>query len=327
MWEAIDRKWWVTGWRAIESRFFRFTQNDQPLIETLRAPTGEPIPDGALLHVVQDHAGRVVRGGAFRAVLKPWLYKSYALVDAISFLERFGHPHVQVQLGPEIKEGSPELERAKAAARSFIADQVGLCPPGVTLQILDAVNKAANVDGVYLSVVKWCDAAISKSLLGQTETTEGGDSGGYARAKVHMQVEQSLRELRGQRLDETLTDQLLRPWTLYHYGATAPVPRVHHCVETPEDEKARAETEEIRARTIKAAAHDIGVAIPTRQVRDELRLKEPTKGEDVVGGVVTDTTRSNTARRGHAEGVCPNCAATIDLALAEKKKRAASWAT
>jgi hypothetical protein len=162
--------------------------------------------------------------------------------------------------GPNIKEGSPELERAKAAARSFIADQVGLCPPGVTLQILDAVNKAANVDGVYLSVVKWCDAAISKSLLGQTETTEGGDSGGYARAKVHMQVEQSLRELRGQRLDETLTDQLLRPWTLYHYGATAPVPRVHHCVETPEDEKARAETEEIRARTIKAAAHDIGVA-------------------------------------------------------------------
>lgn len=282
-WVARKGRWWVDRHEPIESRFFRFT-GDTPLVETEAAPMGEPLPPSVLFHCCRDKAGPVARGGIGRSILRPWLYKGFALVDGMSYLERFGHPHVWAEIPRDIREGSPLMDRCKDAIRALVVDNASLVPAGVTLHTLEAVNKAATVKDVYLAFVEWCELAISKAILGQTLTTQAGPRGSQALGRVHREVSQELTELRAARLADTLNRQLLRPWTLYHYGAEAPVPELRFATEPPADERERNEAESLRAKTLETAAFGLRVAIPVSFVRKELRLPEPTAGELTIGG-------------------------------------------
>ncbi len=321
-WYGQDGAWWVKSWEAIESRFFRFVDGNVPLVETMQNPAGEPLPDGVLFHAVRDEAGLIARGGFGRSILKPWLYKGYCLIDGMSFIERFGHPHVQVELPPTVKEGSPELQRAKTAALGIMTDQVGLVPPGVAIKLLDAASKAGTVRDVFLAFAEFCDAAISKAVNGQTLTTEIGGKGSFAAAQVHQSEEQMLIELRASRVDQMLTTQLLGPWTVYHYGPSAPKPRLYHDVALPEDEKAKAETQKVRAETLGVVARTLRMKIAERQVREELELVTPESDEPTIGGEAPPVEPPLMG-----SGICPNCSSAISLADAQKKKRAMGWAT
>jgi phage gp29-like protein len=283
LWEYRGRKLWIKSHQPIESRFFRFV-GDLPLVETEANPQGEPLPPTVLWHVCRDKAGPVARGGAGRSVLRAWMYAGYCAVDGMSFLERFGHPHVHVEVPREIRENSTLMERIKNAARSIIVDNYALVPAGVTLKILDTVAKAATVRDVYLAFIEWCESAISKALLGQTLTTQPGKEGSLAQARVHKEVSQEITRLRAWRLAETLRAQLIGQWTAYHYGANAPCPKVRIAVEPPVDEKARAEAERARAETLDVVGNKLKVPIPLSQARREFRIAEPAKGEATVGG-------------------------------------------
>jgi len=340
VWYEDAGAWWIEQWEAIEARFFRFVEGNTPLIETLENPAGELMPEGLLFHAVRDRAGLICRGGAGRVIAKPWLYKSYNLIDGMSFIERFGHPHVQVELPPNVKEGSPELERAKGAARALIADQIGLVPAGVKVTILESITKAATVRDVYLAFIEYLDAAISKAINGVTATTEltrtGGALGVGGAAEVQERAEQQLVQLRAARIDQMLTTDLIGPWTVWHYGPQAPKPRLRHLVEPPTDEKAEAETRKTRAETLKVLA-SMKMPIAVRQVRDEFSLVEPEAGEETLGvteppappapGAPPIPPTGNEGEEMRGSGVCPNCSSHILLADAQKKKRAMSWGT
>lgn len=326
-WVAERGAWWVKDWWPIEARFYRFIDGVTPVVETLASPSGEPLPEGVLYHVARDRPGVVSRCGFGRSILKPWLYKGYCLIDGMSFIERFGHPHVQVELPPSIKEGSPELERAKSAARSLIADQIGLVPPGVSIKILESVSKAATVRDVYLAFVEFCDAAISKAILGQTGTTETGrGQGGLGTggaAQVQENVEQRLRELRARRLDEFLTRTLLKWWAVYHYGPDAPAPRLCHRVGAPTDEQAKANTQLTRAKTLVVLV-GAGAKVKQDQVAEEFDLDEAADGDELL--VAPAGPKAGNAEL-HDTGACPSCGSHFLLGDAQKKKRSLAWGT
>jgi phage gp29-like protein len=283
-WEGKDAKWWVVGHTAIESRFFVFENyGELPLVMSERAPQGEPLPEGVIWHEFRDKAGPVVRGGVGRSIAKLWLYKSLNLVDCASFLERFGHPHVQVELPAHIRAGSAEYEQAKKAAKALIADQVGLVPAGVTLTILDAINKAGNLDGVYLAFLRWCDEGISKAVLGGTLTTDAGPTGlGHGReAKEHGKIRQDIREFDAYELEDTLDSQLLRAWTNYHHGPEAPQPFGKFDVAEPENEVDKRAAQKARAETI-AILVNAGLPVSKAQMREEFELVEVEGDEDAL---------------------------------------------
>ncbi len=226
-----------------------------------------------------------------------------------------------------MKEGSPELERAKSAARSLIADQIGLVPPGVSIKILDAVGKAATVRDVYLAFIEWCDAAISKAIDGQTitEVGHGGSLGDGGGAKVGETVSQRLKEMRARRLDEYLSRTLLKQWTTYHHGPDASAPRLRHDVGAPVDKKSEADTELTRAKTLVTLV-SAGAKIKQQQVGKEFRLDEAAEGDDLLvaprgGGV------GGGAGLADGTGVCPSCGSHFQLSDAQKKKRSLAWGT
>lgn len=286
IWGAKDKAWWIVGHEPIESRFFRFHYGVEPLIDLLNAPP-VPVPPGYLFHVHRDKPGPIVRGGLGRSVAKLWLYKSFALIDTASYLERFGHPHIQVNLPAGYKEGSPELERAKAAARSLVTDQVGLVPPNVTMTILETISKAATVRDVYLAFMEWCDRGISKAVLGHASAVEAGTSrlGGSGDAENASDMQQDLVELDAAQFGETLTTQLIGPWTRYHHGPNARVPRLEIDVSLPENQLEKHQAQKVRADTIAVLMSPaIGLKVSKQQIQDEFELEEPESEDDELGG-------------------------------------------
>lgn len=284
IWDSIDGKWWVVGHEPVESRFFYFDNAVTPLIT--RDPggiEGVPIPSGYIFSTFRDKAGPVVRGGVGRSVGKLWIAKGYTLIETTGYIERFGSPHVQVNLNKTLHEGDPLLGRIKDAARSFITDQIGILPSGATLQVVEAVNKAATVRDVFLAFMDFCDLGISKAILGQVLTADAGPGGiGHGgAAREQGEVRQDLRELDAQRLAEVLGHQLLAPWTLYHYGPTAPVPRLVFNVSKPDDQVQKTLAQKQRAETI-AILRNIGLPISKTQTYEDFELVTPEDEEDTL---------------------------------------------
>jgi phage gp29-like protein len=332
-WSYVDGRFDVVKHTPIESRFFVFAAGDEPLVETEGHPSGEPLPAGVLFHVARDKAGITVRGGFGRTLAKLWLYKALALIDCASFLEKFGQPHIQIELPSHIKDGSPEFERAVAAAQSFIADQIGIVSPGVTIKAIEAINKAATVNDVYIAFLRYLDEAIAVCVLGATLTTTSGPGGlGHGgEAAQHGEVRQDITEFEAAQLDEMVNEQLFKPWKNYHYGPLAPMPRFCSEVGAPVDEQAKATTLKTRADTLAVLKNQLGLALAENRVRTEFDAPAPEKGEPVLGGTppapapLPPGDPKNAAELAARDGACPHCNGFFTLAEAEKKKRSVLW--
>jgi phage gp29-like protein len=277
IWDSIDSKWWICGHEAIESRYFYFENATTPLICPIPGGAiGVPVPEGYIYSEARDKAGPVVRAGAGPSVGKMWIAKGYALVDTSSYLEQFGKPHVQVNMSKTLREGDPELERIKDAARSFVRDQIGLMPAGATLAVMDQINKAATVRDTYLAFIDFCDMAISKAIVGQVLTADAGPGGiGHGgAAKEQGDVRQDLKEADAARLEGVLMRTIVRPWTLYHYGPMAPVPTLKIDVAKPEDRVQATLAEKQRAETINIL-RSAGMRIKALQQYNEFGLDKP----------------------------------------------------
>lgn len=341
-WLYVDGRFDVVGHKPIESRFFVFVAGDEPYVETEGYPSGEPLPAGVLFHVSRDKPGITVRGGFGRTLAKLWLYKALALIDCASFLEKFGQPHIQIELPSHIKDGSPEFDRAVAAAQSFIADQIGIVSPGVTIKAIEAINKAATVRDVYIAFLQYLDDAIAVCVLGATLTTTAGPGGlGHGQeAAQHGQVRQDITEFEAAQLDEMLNEQLFKQWKNYHYGPQAPMPRFCSEVGEPEDEQAKATTLKTRADTLSVLKNGLGLELSENRVRTEFDAPEPEDDDDVLGGKTPPAAPgippvgkppmpgepANAAELAARDGACPHCNGFFTLAEAEKKKRSVLWA-
>jgi phage gp29-like protein len=263
--------------KALESRFFRFDTDLNPLIMTERNLGGEPLPPGVLFHTSRDKPGPIVRGGTGRSIVKPWLYKGLNLVDCASYLERFGHPLVVAKYKQSIREGSAEYEAAKRAARALIADMVAMVPENASLELLGDLNKADNIDRVYLAFIKFCDEQINKAegLGAQTMDAGPGGMGHGQEQKGQGDVRQDLKQLDAVRLEDTLQCGLLKPFVLYHYGpeAVSLTPRLCFDVDRPEDQVAKTTAQKNRADTF-VVLRNGGAKITMAQVNREFDIDE-----------------------------------------------------
>lgn len=290
LWESMlingKPRFEVPRHKAIESRFFRFDRGFEPLLMTEAHLEGEPLPPGLLFHTVRDKPGPIIRGGTGRSIVKPWLYKNLNLVDCASYLERFGHPLVIAKYKANIREGSPEYEAAKRAARALIADMIAMVPEGASVELIGDLNKADNIDRVYLAFMKFCDEQISKAegLGAQTMDAGPGGMGHGQEQRGQMQVNQEVKELDAVRLEDVIQHGLLKPWTLYHYGpeAVSLTPRLCLDVQRPEDQVSKTLAQKQRAETLVIIGRDLKKKLSSEQVSREFELDEPEGAEDIL---------------------------------------------
>lgn len=277
IWDSVNGQWLIVGHEAVESRYLRFVDATSPII--CRIPgggEGVPIPPGYFYSEFRDKAGPVVRAGVGRSVTRSWIYKGYALVDAASFIERFGTPHVQVKTDRTLANGDPLLQQAKDAARSLISDQVGVMPAGCTAEILQAIDNAATTRDVFLAYIEFHDKAISKAIVGQVLTADAGPGGigNGGSAEEQGDVRQDLKEADAEREGQVVDCGFSRPFALYHFGPNAPAAQCKFDVEQPEDRVQATLAEKQRAETINIL-RSAGLRIKAKQQYVDFTLDQP----------------------------------------------------
>ena len=105
------------------------------------------------------------------------------------FAERFGMPFIFGKYEDGMSDS--EISALLDSLENLIQDAVAAIPDNSSVEILDASGRSGSAD-VYEKLITAADRSIAKSILGQTLTTDTGDSGSYALGNVHMEVRKDI---------------------------------------------------------------------------------------------------------------------------------------
>lgn len=132
------------------------------------------------------------------------IYKRNATADWAQFIELYAHP-----LKEGIYDGWDEEARTKMTEDLYNmgGSAVILHPKGTEVKIHDTSSKSASSD-LYKTFVQYCNDELSKLELGNTLTTEAGDTGTQALGTVHQSVEDKIERADRQMILDVLNYEL-----------------------------------------------------------------------------------------------------------------------
>lgn len=121
-------------------------------------------------------------------VFWPVTFKKGGMKFWVIFTEKYGMPHL---IGKHPRGASKdETETLADSLEQMIQDAIAVIPDDSSVEIQEA-NKSSSSE-IYEKLIDKMNAEISKAILGQTLTTEIGDTGSYAASNTHMQVRQDI---------------------------------------------------------------------------------------------------------------------------------------
>lgn len=272
LWDVSSGQASISALNWIHAKKVTFWQSIFPRVLTEEEPVQgvDPPPFKFVYHRYRARSGYDTRAGIMRVCAFMYLLKNYALKDWAAFTEVYGMP---LRVG-KYEPGASKADREAliTAIRSLGSDAAGIISKSTEIEFIEA-QKTTSLN-IYESLANFCDAQISKAVLGQTLTSEAGGSkgqGSYALGQVHNEVRQDLIEADCKALSKTITMQILRPLVGFNYGWDAPVPRFRFLYEAPEDLQAAAETYKI--------LREIGFDMSQEHVSARFKVPVRTKGE------------------------------------------------
>lgn len=233
LWEVTDD--FKLGWKAIKVRRrdrFGFNADSELRLRTMDQPlTGEECPDLYYWHFAcgADHDDDPYGKGLAHWLYWPVYFKRNGVKFWLIFLEKFGMP-TAVGTFPGGSE-QEAIDKLLDAGGSMSTDSVIAIPEGFSLEPFEA-SRSGTSD--YETLCKYMDAAITKATVGQTLTTEVGDSGSRALGDVHMDVKQSIAKADADLICESFNDGPVRHLVDANFNVTA-YPRVHRKIEAEDD--------------------------------------------------------------------------------------------
>ena len=222
---------------------FRWSAAGDLLLRTEAVPQGTAVPPAKFVCLARpgEH-GDVPHGpGLARWCFWPiWLKRNGLKFWSVA-LERFGAPTVK-GIYPR---GAAEAEKdALLEIVHGLATSLGvILPEGQDIEIVESARRAG---GDFQAFVGYLDRAVTTTILGQSSTTDQGPWRGTAEVQKDVRDETVAADAR--LLDGALNATIARWLTHWNFPAAA-VPRIHRDASPPEDLDARANREEIVART------------------------------------------------------------------------------
>lgn len=103
----------------------------------------------------------------------------------VKFCEKYGMPWVITKY----EQGASDevIDELLDAMVSMVQDAVAAIPNNCAVEIQEPAGKSASAD-IYKQLVEICDKNIAKTIVGQTLTTDVGESGSYSLGQVHKKV-------------------------------------------------------------------------------------------------------------------------------------------
>ena len=280
-WEKLGKDHVVRQFHHRPQAWFQLPVDDQDKL-LLRA-TGSAgqalLPFGWMVHRPKARSGYVARTGLFRVLAWPYLFKHYAVRDLAELLEIYGLP---IRLG-SYPPGTADAEKA-SLMRAVIQlghSAAGIIPEGMAIEFQKA---AEGSEAPFLAMMRYCDDAVSKAVLGGTLTSNTSETGGGAMAlgTVHNEVRHDLKAADARQLAGTLSRDLLWPLLVLNRPGDHDPRRAPRLVFDTRDPEEVAQV----AANIKTAV-DLEMDVPLQWAREQLSIPEPQAGEAVLGGKKT----------------------------------------
>lgn len=229
------------------------------------AAVDEFAPGKIVVHAPELIGGNALAGGLMLASLLWFCLRIWNTKFLMIALEKFGQPY-------RIGKYPDGASQATIDALIKMLEQMGASAAGVFQSSADVEMVESRMTGAgswpHERIEKLFNAKISKLWRGATLTTEVSDSGGNrALGEVHERVSESLRDEDLQSMQETISDQFLRPLVAHEFGdeGLAHLPVFRHVIEKAEDL-------EKTGRLISVVVNELGAEVPARVVEEEIGI-------------------------------------------------------
>lgn len=275
-WDRSGAGLWIP--RRIEQRSPTWFTVDPAQRNVLRLRStggayGEPLqPWGWIPHLHRSRSGYVARSGLFRSLAWPYLFKNYSIRDLAEFLEIYGLP---IRIGKyPVGAGIEEKTALMKALLSIGHHAAGIMPASMEVEI-QTVLAQGNADA-FMLMLQWCDAAISKAILGGTLTSQTGPNGNRSLGEVHNEVRLDIRDDDAKQIDQSLSAFLVYPIAMLNgYFEEDRAPSFVSDTQEPDDLALFADA--------LPKLVGIGARIGVKYVNEKLKIPEPEDDEPVLG--------------------------------------------
>lgn len=269
MWNTVSDVWMPEAIIYRPQKWFEWTQDFTQLL-LREGGGGVPLPlYKFIIHRHKTKSGLPHRGGAIRACSWMYLFKNFSVKDWVIFLETYGQPMRVGKYHSSASEKDKEI-LLQAVAR-IGSDAAAIIPESMQIEFITSQGKADSVDS-YKKLADFCDAQMSKAVLGQTMTTDSGSS--RSQAEVHDEVRQDIQMADARMLAATLNEQLVKPIIILNKGEQKRYPRIR-----------LGRTENVDIEKITNAADKavrFGMRVSEKALRDKIGLPEPEDEKDVL---------------------------------------------
>ena len=218
---------------------FRFDTDLNPRLITPENWEGEELPDRKFWTVTfGGHCSDEPYGLGLAHQLY-WLvyFKRNGMKSWLKFLDRFGHPLPLVKYGANATDD--EKQQALDIALSLAEDSAAAAPEGLVFELVETA-RSGTAD--YTQLVALLDAAISKVILSQTMTTDGGSS--RSQAEVHGSVADAVIKSDADLICESFNRTVVTWVTELNFPGASP-PRLSRKTEQDADLKTVADRDKV----------------------------------------------------------------------------------
>ena len=268
----IDPRWLV--WDRVDGETPYLVSDERAAMRS--GPGGgipaEPLPPNKFVyHRHRAKSGLPGRGGLAYAVATVYLLRSLTLRDWWAFGEVYGLPVRIGKYGPDASDA--DIRTLEMAVGQLAADAGCVIPDSMSIDLLEAMKGGGMQGGLFTSQVAWCEAQVSKAVVGQTMTSDDGAS--LSQARVHADVRDDLVADDVRQMCGTLTTAIVEPYCrLNHVQRPAGWPRI---APPPEEEAV-----DVAGVTTAATR---GLRVPAKWMRERMGVPEPRDGEEVLSGL------------------------------------------
>ena len=293
VWEQHERRWRPAAYERVDQRWLVWDDTDGTtpyLISDMGAGTVRDhaqmtgpggqwgrlamalTPGKFLYHRHRSKSGLPARGGLSYSVCTMYLLKSVAARDWWAFSDVFGLP---VRVGKYGPNASDDDIQTLIDAVSMIASDAGcVIPDSMTVELVQAARSgSAGTDAFFEKMADWCDAQVSKGVVGQTMTVEDGSS--LAQAQIHADIRADIVDDDVRQMCDTLSDTLVAWYCALNF---APRPGGWPRIAPPPDEDALDVGEVMSA--VKG-----GLRVGQTWMRGRMGIPDPGDDEEVLSGL------------------------------------------